>query len=212
MARASDGFESSLFINCPFDKDYRPLLHSLIFVVFECGLQPRLASQEVDSGRVRIEKIRDLIRSCRYSIHDISRMEPLSPGDDPRFNMPFELGLDLGCRYYGAPHLRNKQCLILEKEPYRYQRVLSDISGNDVRAHGANAEILVAEVRNWLRSLTDRILPSAGDLWDRFLAFRSFLARTLGELRYSERDIQALEPMEYMGFISDWKAESSETN
>jgi hypothetical protein len=206
MARAAEGFESSLFINCPFDSDYLPLLQSLIFVVFECGLQPRLASQEVDSGRVRIEKIRDLIRSCRYSIHDISRMEPLSPGDDPRFNMPFELGLDLGCRYYGSPHLREKQCLILEKEPYRYQRVLSDISGNDIRAHGADAQVLMTEVRNWLRSATDRILPSGGDLWRRFNVFRRDLARALGRRRYSKRDIRALEPMEYMGLISDWKA------
>jgi len=166
MTRAADGFDSSLFINCPFDSEYLPLLHSLIFVVFECGLQPRLASQEVDSGTVRIEKIRDLIRSCRYSVHDISRMEALNPGDDPRFNMPFELGLDLGCRYYGAPHLRKKQCLILEKERYRYQRVLSDLSGNDVRSHGAEARSLIMEVRNWLRSATEGILPSANDLWE----------------------------------------------
>lgn len=206
MARVAEGFESSLFINCPFDRDYVPLLHSLIFVVFECGLQPRLASQEVDSGRVRIDKIRELIRSCRYSIHDISRMEPLSPGDDPRFNMPFELGLDLGCRYYGSSHLRDKQCLILEKERYRYQRVLSDISGNDIRAHGSSAEALVSEVRNWLCSATDRILPSGSDLWQRFGLFQDDLVDALGHRRYSERDIRALEPVEYMRLIRDWKA------
>ncbi len=206
MARATKGFDSSLFINCPFDKSYLPLLHSLIFVVFECGLQPRLASLEVDSGQVRMEKIRDLIGSCRYSIHDISRMEPLHPGDDPRFNMPFELGLDLGCRYYGSPRLRKKRCLILEKERYRYQRVLSDISGNDIRAHEADAETLMAEVRNWLRSTMDRSLPSASELWDRFRIFRGDLADALTYRRYSERDIQALEPAEYIEFISDWKA------
>ncbi len=120
--------------------------------------------------------------------------------------MPFELGLDLGCRYYGAPHLRNKQCLVLEKEPYRYQRVLSDISGNDIRAHGSNAKALVTEVRNWLRSATDRVLPSGGELWQRFSVFQERLADALGYLHYSERDIQALGPVEYVGFISDWKA------
>ena len=206
MARAAEGFESNLFINCPFDRDYLPLLRSLIFVVFECGLQPRLASLEVDSGRVRIEKIRDLVRSCRYSIHDISRIEPLYPGDDPRFNMPFELGLDLGCRYYGTPRLQSKQCLVLEKERYRYQRVLSDISGNDIRAHDADAETLMTEVRNWLRSTTERMLPSANEMWERFEVFRRDLADALARRRYSERDIQALEPVEYMGFIGDWKA------
>lgn len=206
MARGAEGFETSLFINCPFDGEYLPFLRVLIFTVFECGLQPRLASERVDSGQVRIEKIRDLIRSCRYSIHDISRMEALLPGDDPRFNMPFELGLDLGCRYYGAPRLRDKQCLILEKEQYRYQRVLSDISGNDIRSHEGDTRILITEVRNWLHVVTGKILPSGAVLWERFNFFRVHLTRLLGRRRYSELDVQALEPVEYMSFISDWKA------
>jgi hypothetical protein len=205
MARGFDGFESSLFINCPFDREYVPLLHSLVFVVFECGLQPRLASDQADSGRVRIDKIRDLIRSCRYSVHDISRIEALHPGDEPRFNMPFELGLDLGCRYYGAPRLRDKQCLILEKERYRYQRVLSDISGNDIRAHGGDPKVLMSEVRNWLRVATDKILPSTESLWGRFNLFRIHLTRMVGELRFSEQDVEAMEIVEYIGFIRDWK-------
>lgn len=204
------GFESSLFINCPFDPDYVPLLHSLIFVVFECGLQPRLASEQADSGRVRIDKIRELIRSCRYSVHDISRIESLHPGDEPRFNMPFELGLDLGCRYYGAPDLRDKQCLILEKERYRYQRVLSDISGNDIRAHGGDPKVLMGEVRNWLRVVTDKPLPSGESLWASFSLFRIYLDDIFGRRQYSERDIEALEFVEYVGFIREWKA--SETN
>jgi len=206
MARSFDGFESSLFINCPFDREYVPLLHSLVFVVFECGLQPRLASEQADSGRVRIDKIRDLIRSCRYSIHDISRIEATPPGDEPRFNMPFELGLDLGCRYYGAPRLRDKQCLILEKERYRYQRVLSDISGNDIRAHEGDPKVLMSEVRNWLRVVAGQLLPSGDILWKRFGLFRIHLAHMLGELRFSERDVEALEIVEYIGFIKSWKA------
>lgn len=205
MARDFDGFESSLFINCPFDREYLPLLQSLIFAVFECGLQPRIASEQADSGRVRIDKIRDLIRSCRYSVHDISRIEALQPGDEPRFNMPFELGLDLGCRYYGAPRLRDKQCLILEKEPYRYQRVLSDTSGNDIRAHGGDPKVLMSEVRNWLRVVTDRPLPSGESLWASFSLFRIYLDGILGRHRYSERDVQSLEFVEYVGFIRDWK-------
>jgi hypothetical protein len=211
MTRGSDGFESSLFINCPFDREYVPLLHSLVFAVFDCGLQPRLASEQADSGRVRIDKIRELIRSCRYSVHDISRIEARHPGDEPRFNMPFELGLDLGCRYYGAPRLRDKQCLILEKERYRYQRVLSDISGNDIRAHGDDPKVLMSEIRNWLRVVTGKDLPSGDSLWRRFNLFRIHLTRMLGELRFSERDVQALEIVEYMGFIKDWKV-SPEAN
>lgn len=209
MARGFDGFESSLFINCPFDPDYVPLLHSLIFVVFECGLQPRLASEQADSGGVRIDKIRELIRSCRYSIHDISRIESLHARDEPRFNMPFELGLDLGCRYYGAPRLRDKRCLILEKERYRYQRVLSDISGNDIRAHGSDPRVLMGEVRNWLRVVTDKPLPSGESLWASFSLFMTYLDDILGQRQYSERDIEALEFVEYVGFIREWKSSAA---
>lgn len=52
----------------------------------------------------------------------------------------------------------------------------------------------------------DRILPSASDLWERFKFFEADLAGSLGKLRYSERDIRALEPVEYIGLIGDWKA------
>jgi hypothetical protein len=130
------GFEQSVFLNCPYDKEYRPFLRALTFTVLECGFVPRLASDEDDSGVARVEKIKTLIPSCRFSVHDISRMEPLASGDLPRFNMPFELGLDLGCRFYGGGALATKRCLILERDPHRYKAVLSDISGNDIRPAG----------------------------------------------------------------------------
>jgi hypothetical protein len=110
------GFHQTVFLNCPYDDEYRPLLGTLLFSVLDCGLTPRLASDQADSGQPRLEKIRELIRGSRFSIHDISRMDPLQPGDLPRFNMPFELGLDLGCRFFGEPPLGTKQCLILESD------------------------------------------------------------------------------------------------
>jgi hypothetical protein len=201
-------FEGSVFINCPFDPEYRPLAQALIFTVLECGLEPRIASERVDSGQVRMEKIRELIRSCRFSIHDISRIEPLRRGDLPRFNMPFELGLDLGCRYYGETGLATKQCLILEREQYRYQRVLSDIAGHDIRAHGSNPQHLILEVRNWLRVAKGRALPSGNDVWESHNLFLDHLPTIFVLGRYSEKDIAALEVTEYISFIKGWIAET----
>jgi len=66
----------------------------------------------------------------------------------PRFNMPFELGLDIGMRCAAPGKLSQKRCLVLERERYRYQAALSDISGNDIKAHEGKPEILVREVRN----------------------------------------------------------------
>lgn len=206
MARAADNFERSLFINCPFDAEYLPFLQLLIFTVLECRLEPRIALEQADSGEIRFQKIRDLIQTCRFSIHDISRIEPLGEGDLPRFNMPFELGLDLGGRYFGAGRLAGKQCLILERERYRYQKFLSDLSGNDIRAHGGDPITLVTEVRNWLKVVTGQRLQSGNSIWERYSDFRKELEVIFSLRRYSSRDIQVLELVEYMEFVRDWRA------
>lgn len=70
-------------------------------------------------------------------------MEPLKEGDLPRFNMPFELGLDLGCREFGGTDFSNKKCLILEKGKHRYEQVISDLKGNDIRQHNPDPQQLV---------------------------------------------------------------------
>jgi hypothetical protein len=206
MAPETDSFDRSLFINCPFDADYLPLLQLLVFTVLECGLEPRIALEQADSGQDRFHKIRSLIQSCRFSIHDISRIEPLNEGDLPRFNMPFELGLDLGGRYYGAGCLTGKQCLILERERYRYQKVLSDLSGHDIRAHRGDPVTLVTEVRNWLKVATRQLLPSGYSIWKRYSQFQRDLKITFKLRRYSARDIQFLEMVEYMEFIKGWQS------
>ena len=206
MPPSSEGFGRNVFINCPFDADYLPLARVLVFCVLRCGFQPRIATERSDSGEIRVEKIRELIRSSRFSIHDLSRMEPLDPGDLPRFNMPFELGLDLGCRYYGTARLRSKQCLILEKERYRYQKVLSDISGNDIRAHHNDPEQLVQELRDWLRVSSGEALLPAAKIWEQHNLFRGQLETLLRHQGYSERNVQALEMAEYISFIKSWMA------
>jgi hypothetical protein len=206
MANAPTDFDRQVFINCPFDAEYQPLLRSLIFTILDCHLTPRIASEEVDSGRVRFEKIRGLIRACRFSIHDISRIEPLHPGDLPRFNMPFELGLDLGCRLYATGRLASKQCLILERERYQYQRVLSDISGNDIRAHGGNPQVVISELRNWFAVATGKDLPSSSDIWKRFNLFQGFLLASLEKAGFTTEEIDRLEPAEWIRRAVSWIA------
>jgi len=49
-------------------------------------------------GARRLDRIFDLIKSCRYSFHDLSRVELDVRGlASPRFNLPFELGLAVAC-------------------------------------------------------------------------------------------------------------------
>jgi len=54
---APKNFSTNIFINCPFDKDYKSLLRPILFTIVYLGFNPRLASERSDSLEQRIEKI-----------------------------------------------------------------------------------------------------------------------------------------------------------
>ena len=162
--RAAAGYETNVFINCPFDPEYQPLFHAIVFAVIHCGYTVRCALEAEDTGATRIDKIYGLIDECRFGVHDVSRIEHDTVNALPRFNMPFELGLFLGARRFGGAQQRSKRCLVLEAERYRYQKFLSDIAGQDIRQHGNQAAQAVGAVRDWLagsRSRQATPLPGA---------------------------------------------------
>ena len=84
-----------------------------------------MAIERSDASETRIHKILKLIASSRYSIHDLSRCQAREAGEHYRLNMPFELGMDFGCRHYGGRPLSTKVILVLEEQPYRYQAAIS---------------------------------------------------------------------------------------
>ena len=206
MVKNTKEFEKNVFINCPFDPQYNEMLRVLVFTVIICGLEPRIALERDDSGEERINKIKELIRCSKYSIHDISRMEPLKEGDLPRFNLPFELGLDLGCRTYGKGKMAAKKCLILDKESYRYMRVISDISGNDIRAHNANDQDLIRVVRNWIRTARDESIPGSHTIWRDFNIFYIYFIENCKRKEYDNADIEQMPITEYIYFVRRWLA------
>lgn len=196
-------FNENVFINCPFDKEYTQLLHPLLFTVVYIGLDPQI-SETVDSGTQRVKTIQDLILASKYSIHDLSRIEVKHKRDLPRFNMPFELGLDIGCKCFGIDHLVDKKCLILEKEQYRYQKVLSDISGNDIQAHQENPQILIRKIRNWFVGQNVGEISSANTIWSSFNEFESSLFIVLKDEGYNQDDIDEMPKSELIKYMKDW--------
>lgn len=68
-------FDRNVFINCPFDDDYAPILQAVLFVTVLLRFKPRLATERNDSGETRLERIRELIEDSKYSIHDLSRCQ-----------------------------------------------------------------------------------------------------------------------------------------
>lgn len=92
-------YDQNVFVNCPFDEDYVSFLRPMLFTVLYLGLEPRIALERADSGELRLTKIVELIKVSKYSIHDLSRSEAAQAGEPYRLNMPFELGVDYGCRF-----------------------------------------------------------------------------------------------------------------
>jgi len=78
----------AVFINAPFDAAYEPLFITLVGMLVFLGQEPYCVLEVREKGEGRLARIIELIRNCRMSIHDLSRV-----GLPARFNMPFELGL-----------------------------------------------------------------------------------------------------------------------
>lgn len=143
-------FERSVFINCPFDEDYAPILQAIAFCVVDMGFYPRLAPENSDHSASRLTRIIELVRGSRFGIHDLSRCKATTADEYYRLNMPFELGLDHGAARFGGGPLNTKSILVLEETRYDYQKSLSDISGWDIEDHGGDFSKAVRKVRQWL--------------------------------------------------------------
>src|ERR1039457_1436875 len=96
----NNDYEESVFLNCPFDDEYKEIFNAIVFTILYCGFYVRCAKENSDTIEVRIDKIFKIIRECKYGIHDISRVE-LNTSNLPRFNMSLELGIFMGCKEFG---------------------------------------------------------------------------------------------------------------
>ncbi len=194
-------YARQVFVNCPFDDQYLPLLRAITFVIKACGFIPRCALEADNAAEVRVEKILRIIGECRLGIHDISRTS-LSRGSKlPRFNMPFELGLFLGAAKLGGGQHREKAALILDVDPYRYQKYLSDIAGQDIRAHHDKEELVFEAVRNWLnvQDGIGKVLPGRAALWKQYRRFQKQLPDMLRELDLQEKEISFVDWSKLIG-------------
>ena len=197
-------FDRNVFVNCPFDEEYEHILQAILFCLVRFGLKPRIATERSDAGETRVKKILELIGSSRYSIHDLSRCQAHEAGEYYRLNMPFELGLDYGCRHFGDYPLSRKRILILEEERYRYQAAISDLSGSDIEAHGADYEVAVRKVRNWLIGFHDFEQIGPARILAEYEDFQQWHYEKQLKGGFSEQDIQDYPTVELLQNMTDW--------
>lgn len=185
-----------------------PLFRAVIFTVHDMRFSARCALEASNAAKVRIDKIQEIIAESKYSIHDLSRTQLDRIHKLPRFNMPFELGLDLGCKRFGKRHQREKVILILDVERFRYQKFISDISGQDIYAHNGSQRQVIYQIRDWLRPQLDPekvIIPSGAEILARFRTFKLELPTLSRRLRWDPRHLNFAD---YVYAAASWISEN----
>ena len=160
----------------------------------------------MDSGESRLEKIIAIMADSKYGIHDISRVELTN--HLPRFNMPFELGVDLGFRHAGGPAYRTKRHLIMDKTRYRYMKTISDLNGRDPTAHYNKERNVVINVRNWLASTAGiKGKPSGHYMYEEFKLFKRQIPKLCQQLNLHSGSLMFLEYSDIISaFLKELKA------
>ena len=195
-------YDDNVFINCPFDKEYVEIFNALVFAISSCGSIPRSTREEPYSADNRLFQIMKIMSECKYGIHDVSRIELDVDTGLPRFNMPLELRIFLGMMNFGQQYHRSKKCLILDAEPYRYRKTISDIAGQDPDCHHNNVKEATICIRNFLASASGRKrLPGGTFIYEDYLDFQKRLPIYCEEWKLN---VSELTFVDFKNLVAQW--------
>jgi hypothetical protein len=166
----------------------------------------RLASESLEAGQSRLEKILLLIESCKYSIHDLSRAVSKRKGEAFRMNMPFELGLDMGRRRGPDNQKADKKFVVFELMPYELKRCLSDLNGTDVQFHRNDIQQVLKKVRDFLRVEAGRVLPGPSELDGQYYTFLGWMTEKKIAEGHTEDEAKDLPTQERLDEMVEWNA------
>lgn len=197
-------FEKSVFINCPFDADYASLLQAAAFCLTYNGYYPRITTEVASNASGRLERVAELIRGSKFSIHDLSRCKASTIGEFARMNMPFELGLDYGCLAFGGDKFSSKIVLILEHTRDDYSESLSDIAGWDIHPHNGDVLTLVRIITDWLNHQAPPQSARPGAVMTQYATFQGWHWHRELESGASEDDIRAYPTITMLRAMREW--------
>jgi hypothetical protein len=169
--------QNAVFLNIPYDQKFRSLYLAYIAGLVHLGFIPRV-TLGLPGGARRLDKILAEIQSCRYSIHDLSRvgLDRNPPFSTPRFNMPFELGLAVT---WERANPKKHTWFIFEAKAYRIQKSLSDLNGTDPQIHDGQVAGVMRELSNVFRR--SRNQPTVPEMMGTFNAISRASAKILAE-------------------------------
>jgi hypothetical protein len=174
LLKGPDARQRSVFINCPYDKDFSDSRAAIVFAVVCCGLLPRTADDLGLAGEPRMARILRAMSESLYSIHDLSRCKGEGDFNLARFNMPLELGVAMANGYAKTGPENDHQWLALAPGGHPYHQFASDLAGYDLKRHDGKPAIVCTRVMSWLQTLeyaeAAPALPAVLSALPRFLA------------------------------------------
>jgi hypothetical protein len=190
-----------VFVNCPFDEEYRGLRDAILFTITYLNHEP-LISQTEDASESRLDKIASLFSIADASIHDLSRIEftTIDGHSYPRFNMPLELGLDMGHRLGSGA---KRPLCILVGHGYDYQKYISDLNGRDPFPHNNNIQQLIRQLYKFFHAnKMHNSLDSYVSIWEGYQSFLSYLSDFFEDNKFDQEAISDLTPRGYTELIT----------
>lgn len=164
-----------VFLNYPYDEDYRPYAEALSFGVVAAGLLPVSARDLTTPDTGRLDLLIDAITNCYYSAHDLSRCRGEGPDNFARMNMPIEMGMGL---FHALSTQRSShRCAFFVPNHYSYQGFASDLAGLDPKHYTEDPETLLVAVYEWLRDIGPSAVVSNEPTVAVLEAFRDYHVR-----------------------------------
>ena len=162
--------QDSVFLNIPYDEAFERLYLAYIVGTTAFRLIPHTTLEIPDTTR-RLDRIQTLLHRCRYSIHDLSRVQVSRTAPRiPRFNMPFELGLAVS---WSNINPGRHSWFVCDSERHRVLKSISDLAGTDINIHDGRIQGVMRELCNMF--VRRSVRPDVTDLMKRYRKLRSVL-------------------------------------
>jgi len=199
------GRNTSVFINCPYDKEYSQIFDSIVFATACCGFLPRCAIETGSTSTPRMDRITEVIGSSKYSIHDLSRCRCEGDKNLARVNMPLELGV---CMAHKFGH-NGRDChdwLLLVPRGSEYVQFVSDMAGYDPKQYDLTPASAIPSVMSWLATRPDAVITSTpSDVIEALSEFirrkEILMKRWAGETPWSDTVMLAINVGQELGLI-----------
>lgn len=149
--------EISVFINCPYDTEYRPIFDAILFTTVACSFLPRSAIESGSTSLPRMDRITKAIFSSKYSIHDLSRCKGEGDQNLARFNMPLELGIAMAQKFADIEPKDPHDWLLLVPKGHQYKKFISDMAGYDPKEYDLTKASAVPAAMSWLATRPDAV-------------------------------------------------------